>query len=69
MLITFLLVSRQWGRSYETKQLTLPITADLIALIGMHEGLNQQIVTYSLKTNTWIGTNSGNLLFYIAICK
>lgn len=60
---------KQWGALYETQNLTLPIKASLISIVGMHEGTTQQVVTYSAKNNNWVGTNSENYLFYIAICK
>ena len=59
----------QWGISYETQTLTLPIQSKILAITGMHEGITKQTVSYSQSANKWIGSESELLLFYIAICK
>ena len=60
---------RQWGGCQESQTLTLPINASLISIVGMHEGITKQVVSYSLDKNKWVGTDSGYYLLYIAICK
>ena len=59
----------QWGVSYETQTLTLPIQRKILAITGMHEGTTKQTVSYSQSENKWVGSDSSLYLFYIAICK
>jgi hypothetical protein len=60
---------KQWGISNENETLILPIAANLIAIVGMHEGVSLRPETYSMKTNKWLGTSGGYTIFYVAICK
>lgn len=60
---------RQWGVDYESKTLTLPIQSKILAIIGMHEGITKQTVSYSQSANKWVGSDSSLYIFYIAICK
>ncbi|WP_270441243.1 hypothetical protein [Acidaminococcus provencensis] len=59
----------QWGISYESQTLTLPIQSKILVIIGMHEGTAKQTVSYSHSENKWVGSDSSLYLFYIAICK
>lgn len=59
----------QWGSSYESQTLTLPIQSEILVIIGMHEGTTKQTVSYSQSENKWVGSDSSLYLFYIAICK
>ena len=59
----------QWGSSYESQTLTLPIQSNILVIIGMHEGTTKQTVSYSKSENKWVGSDSSLYLFYIAICK
>ena len=59
----------QWGSSYESQTLTLPIQSKILVIIGMHEGTTKQTVSYSQSENKWVGSDSSLYLFYIAICK
>ena len=63
------LESKQWGSSYESQTLTLPIQSKLLVITGMHEGTTKQTVSYSQSANKWVGSDSDLFLFYIAICK
>lgn len=60
---------RQWGVSYESQTLTLPIQSKILVITGMHEGNTKQTVSYSQSENKWVGSDKSLCLFYIAICK
>lgn len=60
---------KQWGTAYEAQTLALPISATVLAIVGMHEGTTKQTVTYSQSERKWVGSDSSLYLFYIAICK
>jgi hypothetical protein len=59
----------QWGDSLEGTMLTLPLSASLLSIVGMHEGTTKQVVSYNLINGKWVGQDTGNALWYIAICK
>ena len=59
----------QWGVSYESQTLTLPIQSKILVITGMHEGNTKQTVSYSQSENKWVGSDKSLYLFYIAICK
>lgn len=59
----------QWGNSYESQTLTLPIQSNILVIIGMHEGTTKQTVSYLRSENKWVGSDSSLYLFYIAICQ
>lgn len=58
----------QWGWGTEGKALNLPLSAKLLAVVGVHEGKSKQVVTYDTSTSTWTGTEHGYALLYIALC-
>ena len=64
-----LLANKQWGLNYEGSILNLPITANLKKLVGMHEGTGKQVVTYNQLNNTFVGSSTGNAIWWIAICS
>ena len=64
-----LLAFKQWGLNYEGDILKLPITANLIKLVGMHEGTGKQVVTYDRLSNNFVGSSTGNAIWWIAICS
>lgn len=58
---------KQWGYNYEGTTLTLPLSASLLIIVGMHEGNTKQVVSYTLKNGKWVGEDKGNSIWYIAI--
>lgn len=59
----------QWGDSREGTMLTLPLSASLLRTVGMHEGTTKQVVSYNIIDGKWLGQDTGNAIWYIAICK
>lgn len=57
----------QWGYNYEGTTLTLPLSASLLIIVGMHEGATKQVVSYNSKNGKWVGEGNGNSIWYIAI--
>lgn len=60
---------RQWGRAYETTELSLPLSVNILSMAAVHEGSTKQIVSYSETYYKWVGDESGNYIYYIAITK
>ena len=71
MLITFLLVSRQWGTSMTRTNLILPISfTSPFAAVASHNGTDPAInvIVYENLSKLWDNWDRGaNKAFYIAI--
>lgn len=67
IIIGSFLFDKQWGNSYEGTNLTLPLSASKLIIVGMHEGAMKQVVSYNQDNEKWVGESKNYSIWYIAI--